>query len=144
MKNKKETYRLIGTINILKNIPDFVYVIFEKNGKYYFENSEDSLEITSFEEVVGENHINMIEKFGDKKMLNNPNKEYHIGDEPVIGYQPTDKELFIGTIEDFFKYAEKENIQEEFVQREINYVKNEREKNKELKLMKKINQGILK
>ena len=59
-KNKENRYKLIGTMNMFGIVPDFVYPIFENNGKYYFENSYNSLEIDSFYEICEEKKISRI------------------------------------------------------------------------------------
>ena len=55
-----EQYKLVGTMNIFGLIPDFVYPIFESKGKYFFQNSDNCLNIDSFDEIYGENNINRI------------------------------------------------------------------------------------
>ena len=53
-------YKLFGTMNMFDFVPDFVYPVFEKNGEYYFQNSDNSMEIDSFYKICGEKHIERI------------------------------------------------------------------------------------
>jgi hypothetical protein len=129
----KEKYKLVGTMNLYNSTPDFVYAIFKRNDKYYFENSDDSLEITSFEEVVGKDQIEMIESLDSKVQIGNSKRKYYVGDEPIVAYQTSEDEIFIGNIEEFFAYAESEDIQQDFVKSEAARIKREKAKRKELK-----------
>ena len=130
--NSREKYKLVGTMNLYKSVPDFVYAIFKRDDKYYFENSDDSLEITSFEEVIGKDQISMIESLDSKSQIGNSKRRYYVGDEPIVAYQINEDEVFIGSAEEFFNFAEKEDIQQDFIKSEAAKVKRERAKRKEL------------
>ena len=56
---KNNCYKFIGVINFFGVYPDFVYPIFEKDGKYYFQKTHNSM-ITSFNEIKDDLRINMI------------------------------------------------------------------------------------
>ena len=97
-----EQYKLVGTMNIFGLIPDFVYPIFESKGKYFFQNSDNCLNIDSFDEIYGENNINRINLLDTANNRLIGIKEcYSIGDEPVIAFQFSQDDYFIGTIDGF-------------------------------------------
>ena len=138
-KNKKQKtrYKLIGTMNMFDIVPDFVYPIFENNGKYYFQNSYDSLEIDSFYEICEEKKISRIKPltFTFNKLINV--KEYYtIGDEPLVAFQTSKEKYFIGTGDVFCEFIKDIKIEKEILSKEINDFQNEIKLSKSLKSKK--------
>lgn len=125
-KNDKNKYKLFGMMNMFGFIPDFVYPVFENNGKYYFQNSDNSLEIDSFHEIIGENHIKMIRAltFPINKLLKI--KDYYIvGDEPLVVFQMNENDYFIGTSEEFLEFTKHITIENEMLYKGVSDFQNE-------------------
>lgn len=118
MDNKNQ-YKLFGTMNMFDIIPDFVYLVFEKDGKYYFENSDNSSEIDSFSEINKEyiSKIKSLTSSADKLM--NIKQYYTIGDEPLVAFQTSEESCFIGTSNDFNNFVKDINIEDEILAKNI-------------------------
>lgn len=132
-KNKVTRYKLIGTMNVFDIVPDFVYPIFENNGKYYFENSYNSLEIDSFYEICGEKKISRIKPLTSSfNKLINVKEYYTIGDEPLVAFQTSEEKYFIGTGDVFCEFIKDIKIENEILSKSINDFQ------KEIKLAKSL------
>ena len=121
-----EQYKLVGTMNIFGLITDFVYPVFECKERYYFQNSDNYLNIYSFDEIYGGNNINRI------KMLDTSNnrligiKEYYsIGDEPVVAFQFSQDDYFMGTIDDFNDIMKNIKFEDKILSKDITDFQNE-------------------
>ena len=100
-------YKLIGTMDLSNTINNnFLYPIFENNGDYYFENSFDNIHIDTFEKVYGLDHLKLIEKLDEKKLLSKPKKDYKIGDEAILVFRQNKDNIFIGTFDEFVEFYE--------------------------------------
>lgn len=87
--------------------PDFVYPIFEKDCKYYFQKTNNTL-ITSFNEIKDELRIKMI-NFLDKditKFINIKNY-YCVGNEAVVAFQTDVNEFLISDTSSFVSFISK-------------------------------------
>lgn len=104
-KNKRNDYKLIGLINISGNIPNFLIPIFEKNDRYYFQNSENGIKIDSFDEIVDENFLKKVKLFKEyyTKFVNIKNK-YTIDSDVVCAFQPEIDKIFISNLEEIEKF----------------------------------------
>lgn len=132
-KNKKTRYKLIGTMNMFGIVPDFVYPIFENNGKYYFQNSYNSLEIDSFYEICEEKKISIIKPLTSSfNKLINVKEYYTIGDEPLVAFQTSEEKYFIGTGDVFCEFIKDIKIDNEILSKSINDFQ------KEIKLAKSL------
>ena len=119
-------------------IPDFVYPVFENSGKYYFQNSDNGLEIDSFHEIIGENHIKMI------KALTYPinrilkiKDSYIVGDKPLVIFQMNENDYFIGTTEEFLEFTKHITIENEMMNKGISDFQTEINEAKSLRKQKK-------
>lgn len=136
-KNKVTRYKLIGTMNMLDIVPDFVHPIFENNGKYYFQNSYNSLEIDSFYEICEEEKISRIKPLTSSfNKLINVKEYYTIGDIPLVAFQTSDEKYFIGTGDVFCEFIKDIKIENEILSKSINDFKNEIKLAKSLKRKK--------
>lgn len=132
-KNKEIRYKLIGTMNVFGIVPDFVYPIFENNGKYYFENSYNSLKIDSFYEICEEEKISRIKPLSSSfNKLINVKEYYTIGDEPLVAFQTSEEKYFIGTGDVFCEFIKDIKIENEILSKSINDFQ------KEIKLAKSL------
>lgn len=130
-------YKLFGTMNMFDFVPDFVYPVFEKNGEYYFQNSDNSMEIDSFYKICGEKHIERIKPltFSFNKLINV--KEYYaVGDEPLVAFETSEEKYFIGTSDVFNEFIKDIKIENEVLseiiadfQNEVKLAKTLRKKN---------------
>ena len=126
----KRTYRLMGTMNLSQEEKGFVYPIFEKDGAYYFEHSNQDMNIQSFEKVDGIEHISKIERLESNELLQDTKREYRVDDKAIIAYQEKKGRLFIGTIEDMISYYENKNTNNPFTSMIIEKMKEERARKK--------------
>ena len=95
-------YKLIGTINIFGIYPDFVYPVFERNGKYYLQHSEDNI-IDYFIEISKIKRLNMT-RYLKMNFNTNINNNYTVGDNPIFAFQIDKNNIFISGIDDFIKF----------------------------------------
>lgn len=104
-KSKRTEYKLIGSINISDTIPNFLIPIFERNGKYYFQNSENGIKIDSFDEIIDENYLKNIKLFKEyySKFLNIQNK-YTINSDVVCVFQLELDKIIVSNLEDMEKF----------------------------------------
>lgn len=95
----QERYRLIGVMSIVGILPDFVFPIFEKDGKYYFINGdEETLKIESFVEVEKCAHERIV-PLNNLKTNEIYQRDFTKESEPIFAFQSSEIEVFIG----FFK-----------------------------------------
>lgn len=101
------SYKFVGVINFFGVYPDFIYPIFENNGKYYFQKTDNTL-ITSFNEIKDSLRINMI-NFLDKNTTKfiNIKDEYCIGDEAVVAFQTDTDQFLISDTSSFVSFISK-------------------------------------
>lgn len=97
-------YKFVGVINFFGLYPDFVYPIFERDGKYYFQKTRNTL-ITSFNEIKDNLRINMI-NFLDKETTKfiNIKESYSIEDEAVVAFQTDKNEFLISDTSSFVSF----------------------------------------
>ena len=129
-------YKFVGVINFFGVCPDFVYPIFKKDDKYYFQKTNNTI-ITSFNEIKDNLRINMI-NFLDKdttKFINIKN-EYYIGNEAVVAFQTDKNEFLISDTSSFVSFISKFVTEDHILIEEIDtFLDNVKRK----KLMKKKN-----
>lgn len=131
----KNKYKLFGTMNMFDLVPDFVYPVFENSGKYYFQNSDNSIEIDSFHEIYGEKHINKIKPLA--LSFNASTKEYYrVGDEPVVAFQTDKENYFVGTSDNFNEFIQSIKIENDILSEIIFDFQNEIKSAKSLKKKK--------
>lgn len=123
-KDLKEGYLLIGTLNLL-NVPGFVFPIFKKDNKYYFQNAENGQVINSFEEITREEIIKLIKVLKKSKFhLKNIKMVYNVGDAPIAAYLYDDK-LFISDTTSMIEYLDSLDIKNEIFLHEIEVFKDD-------------------
>lgn len=133
-KNRVTRYKLIGTMNMFDFVPDFVYPVFENNGKYYFQNSDNNIEIDSFYEICGEEHISRIKPLTSSfNKLINVKEHYTVGDEPLVAFQTSEETYFIGTSDVFYDFIKDIKIENEMLSKSIADFQNEIKLEKSLK-----------
>lgn len=124
--NDKNKYKLFGTMSMFDFVPDFVYPVFENNGKYYFHNSDNSIEIDSFYEIYEKNHISRIKPFSPSFIKTmNINEYYTVGDEPLVAFQISEETFFIGTSDIFIEFIKNIQIDNEILSERITDFQNE-------------------
>lgn len=104
---KNNCYKFVGVINFFGVCPDFVYPIFEKEGKYYFQKTSNTL-IISFNEIKDNLRTKMI-NFLDKETTKfiNIKDGYYIGNEAVVAFQTDIDEFLISDTSYFVSFISK-------------------------------------
>ena len=124
--DSKNKYKLFGTMNMFDFVPDFVYPVFENNGKYYFQNSDNSIKIDSFYEICGEEHISKIKPLTSSfNKLINVKEHYVVGDEPLVAFQTSEEKYFIGTSDVFNEFIKDIKIENKILSEMITDFQNE-------------------
>ena len=105
-----EEYKLIGSLDIFGVLPDIIWPIFEKDGKYYFQHCENYITIEEFAEMDYKcEEVVMIEE-------NYPVKRYYkLGDEPVVAFKLDNDNIFFGTFDEFNLFIKDINIEDEML-----------------------------
>ena len=119
-------YRLVGTINLFDVVPEFVIPVFENEGVFFTQAKTNPLKIEAFDFLLNPQMIRFIQPIHEFDNLIMPNKkfDYVEGDDAIIGYQDSEKELFLGDFEDFKKYINGKEITDDFMSIEIpHYIK---------------------
>ena len=91
-----KNFRLIGYLNLFMLIPDFVYPIYYREGKFYFADG-DAYFIRDFVELKDSMQSEIQPVTLDKKILRT------IGSEQIYAYLLTDNTLITGTGESVYK-----------------------------------------
>lgn len=132
-------YKFVGVINFFGVYPDFVYPIFENDGKYYFQRCENCT-IKSFNEIKDNLFLKMV-LFMDSNvsMSIKIKSEYLIGDEPVIAFQLDKNNYFISDSTNFIPFISNFDTEDEILREEIdtlldkiNFKKNQEKKKRKL------------
>ena len=119
-------YKLVGTMNMFDIVPDFVYPVFESQGKYYFQNSDNSLEIDSFLEVDEEKTESKIKPLTSSfNELAGLKEHYTVGDEALVAFQTSEGKCFIGTSDNFNEFIKDIEIEDEIISKQIADFQNE-------------------
>ena len=113
----KNGYLLIGTLNLL-NVPGFVFPVFRKDGKYYFESASNGQMIDSFFEITREDILKMIKILNLDSTLKNIKMIYNVGDAPIAAYL-FNEELFISDTESMIEFVDSLDIKNEIMLRKI-------------------------
>lgn len=95
-------YKLVGTINIFGIYPDFVYPVFENNGKHYFQHSENNI-IDYFIEASKNKRFNII-RYSEIDSNMNIKDIYTIGDKPIFAFQTDKSNIFISELDNFIEF----------------------------------------
>ncbi len=125
-KKDKNNYKLFGTMNMFDIVPNFVFPVFENQGKYYLQNSDNTTEIDSFYEIVGKKYLNKIKPLTSSfnKMINIKDN-YMVNDEPLVAFQISKENYFIGTINVFNDFIKSIQIENEMLSKSILDFQNE-------------------
>jgi len=99
-----ENYKFVGIINPFDIYPDFVYPIFEKNGKYYFQKTNNT-SITVFNEIKDNFRIEKIYLLNNEiASYINIKDQYSVGDEAIVAFQLEKDKIIISDIANFISY----------------------------------------
>ncbi len=136
---QEKRYKLYGFMNLFNITPDFVYPIFENNGKYYFQNSSNYTEIEEFEQVQ-DNYLKLIKPLTTTiSQLVNVKEYYTIEDEPVIGFQFNPHNVYLGDPFVFYNLIEPlKHTYDDILHNQINNFQNDIKITCELKKERKL------
>jgi len=133
-KNRVTKYELMGTMNMFDIAPDFVHPVFESNGKFYFQNSEDGQTIDSFYEIQGEKHLKKIRPLSNSyNMLVAIKDSYSIGSEPIVAFQVDKNIIYISDVKNFIEFTEDYKPENEIVEQQLSDFKKDIQLSKKFK-----------
>jgi len=105
---QQKNYKLVGTMNLFKTSPDFVWPVFERNNEYYFQNAMGQ-SIESFTKVTGDKHLRLIEFIANKpnnyRFLGGK-EEYTIGDEPAVAFALVENDILVSDLSSFLGFMQ--------------------------------------
>lgn len=130
MIDNEDNYKFVGIMNRFGVYPDFVYPIFENNGKFYFPKASNGI-IISFREIKDVNYIKKI-RFLDDFEFDNLYDYYDVGDEQVIAFQLNQKDFYISDLKSFVPFIKNYKTDDYILKEEIDVFLDiiNREKNK--------------
>lgn len=97
---ENEIYKLVGILNMFDISPDFVYPIFEKDRKYYFQTGDiQKLQISEFSPVK-ESYISKVVLLNQVENNLIERKESSLQSEPIFAFQKDKNSVFIGTYQE--------------------------------------------
>lgn len=104
---ENDCYKFVGVINFFGVYPDFIYPIFMKDNKYYFQKTNNTF-IISFNEIKDNLRINMI-NFLDKDTTKfiNVKDDYYVGNEAIVAFQTDKNEFLISDTSSFASFISK-------------------------------------
>lgn len=126
---KKETYKLVGIFNMFDIIPDFVYPVFKRKGKYFFQDANEeghtmNSPIERFVQIK-ESAIERIEFLTDFVIYGNKGTDFEVGSKIVYIFQIDKEHLQIGTEEEMIEFATTYNTDDKTVAEQLNdFLKN--------------------
>lgn len=112
-------YKPYGIVNIFNVVPSFVYVVLERDGKFYFPHDDyDSLKIEYFHEVPSSviKNVKPFDEFICNKQLP---KELTLNSDFPFAFQVNEKELQIGTCSDLISFFNTYETNSETLKKEI-------------------------
>lgn len=108
----QETYKLVGILDLLGVVPNFVYPVFEKDSQYYFlVYDENAKKIGRFEPVKS-SCISRIVYLSNLKTNMFQQTDFSKNSEPIFVFQLSENEVFIAPISEaanFFETFKTEN-----------------------------------
>ncbi len=131
----EEEFKLVGILNKLDVLNEFVYPVYEYENKYYLQSSDTLNTIESFEVIVSEIFTKSIKPLEECKLVNPCNKTtFKIGDEALYGIEFPDSKVFLGTFEELKQLVSTTKFDDDYLDIEAPYfVKTTEEQILELK-----------
>lgn len=111
-------YKPYGIVNIFNVVPNFVFVVLECDGKFYFSYNDKHLKVQYFHEVPPSVIKNMksFDQFICKQRLP---KEITLNSDFLFAFQVNEKELQIGTYSDLISFFSTYKSDDEILKRKI-------------------------
>lgn len=112
-------YKFVGILNMFEICPDFVYTIFERDGVYFFQDTNEKT--GKIKEFVPVKHdaIHLIQKSDNFKLSKVPNNSFSIGSDALAIFQLDDTYLQVGTIKELKSFLLTYETNDEFLNEEI-------------------------
>ena len=115
----QENYRLVGILNLFDVVPDFVYPIFEREGRYYFiTGDEETLKTEGFEQV-SERGVERIVWLSELKTNECKLREFNNESEPIFAFQVSETEVYIGVFKEIRDFLETFETDDRILKKEI-------------------------
>ncbi|MCI8362211.1 MAG: hypothetical protein HFJ41_03620 [Clostridia bacterium] len=113
------TYKPYGVVNIFNVVPGFVYVVLERDGKFYFPHDDyNSFKIEYFYKVPP-SVIKNIRSFDEFTCNQKFPKELTLNSNFPFAFQVNEKELQIGTFNDLVSFFSTYKTNNEILKKEI-------------------------
>jgi len=112
-------YKLVGILNLFNVIPDFIYLVFERNKQYYLlTGDEETLRIKEFVPVKN-SAIGRIIKLSYLNTNEIQQVDFTKESKPIFGFQVSDTEVFLGFFEEIKEFLQNFETQDEILKEEI-------------------------
>ena len=102
---EKKTYQLVGTINILGEVPDFIHAVFMCEGKYYLQHCSLSTIIDTFVPIEEEEVLACIRPVQENMFQKEAPHFFQKGDPAMIAYQYGENDVFLGDIDSYVQFS---------------------------------------
>lgn len=108
----RETYKLVGILDLFGVVPNFVYPVFEKNGQYYFLVCDKNFKEIERFEPVKDSCVSRIVYLSNLKTNMFQQTDFSKNSEPIFVFQLSEDEIFVAPISEaasFFETFKTEN-----------------------------------
>ena len=102
---EKKTYQLVGTVNILGEVPDFIHAVFMREGIFYLQHCALSTIIDTFVPIEKEEVLEGIRPVQENMFHGEVPQFFHAGDPAIIAYQYGENDTFLGNIDSFNQFS---------------------------------------
>ncbi len=112
-------YKFVGILNMFDICPDFVYTIFERDGVYFFQDTNEKTGKIKEFVPVKQDAIHLIQKSYNFKLSKVPNNSFSIGSDALVIFQLDATYLQVGTIKELKSFLLTYETNDEFLNNEI-------------------------
>ena len=102
---EKKSYKLVGSINPLGEIPELVFPVFGRDRKLYLQVCDLTTIIDGFAPITEVNQMAMIRPLSETNaVFGEVEESYSVGSDQLIGYQTDSDTIFFGNMKSFNEY----------------------------------------
>ena len=127
---EKKTYQLVGTVNILGEVPDFIHAVFMSDGKFYLQHCSLSTIIDTFVPIEEEEVLASIRPVQESMFDEEVPRFFQKGDPAMIAYQYGENDVFLGNIDSYNQFS-KTVPPSEFAEDKAQVLREDSKKNKQ-------------
>ncbi len=118
----EEIFKLIGFLNVFEVPNEFIYPVFEFEGKYYTQSRDSYIRIESFEPLANDQFVMHVEPFYKYQLEYNSKKyDFKIGDEAIYGLQIGTSKIFLGNFSALKKFVSLNKFEDDYLNIEAPY-----------------------